>query len=345
MSPRIEDIDENLETWDEVKGADTWSLLLGNGFSQNISRRFGYRSLFEVAQNNGQLRDESCAIFREIGNSNFEEVLRHLHDAQLVARALTQDENQGLLRELETNVRNALVASVREVHIEHSDLSEQVDRLRIELRKFQRVFTTNYDLIPYWALMADGTGDGFTDFFWGMPGNYFDADSDNYDLNGRTGLYFVHGALHLYRDEDRKIVKRKGQSGTLLANTLNAISEGMFPHFISEGTSKQKLNEISSSEYLRFALHELKHCDTPALIFGHSLSQTYDQHLIDSFKHRRWTGRKVAVTVHPSFEPNIRQFKLNLHAQLPDLDLRFIDSRSHPLGEDWLNCDDPDCGQ
>src|SRR5690606_40988210 len=43
-------IDKNLVEWEELSELEWKNLLLGNGFSINIWSRFGYRTLFEVAQ-------------------------------------------------------------------------------------------------------------------------------------------------------------------------------------------------------------------------------------------------------------------------------------------------------
>src|SRR5690606_1105992 len=113
------------------------------------------------------------------------------------------------------------------------------------------------------------------------------------------------------------------------------IEEGDFPHFISEGTSAQKLKVIRSSEYLRFALSEFKNSDRRLVILGHGLADV-DQHLIDGMKQADWKNRKIAISIHPNFCTDIKATKHALAAKLPNAKLEFFDSTTHPLGSSNL---------
>ena len=84
-------IDENLVEWEELSELEWKNLLLGNGFSINIWSRFGYGTLFEVAQMeeiDHHLTAQSLALFNHVGSANFEDVLRILYHAKLVDEQL-----------------------------------------------------------------------------------------------------------------------------------------------------------------------------------------------------------------------------------------------------------------
>ena len=84
-------IDKNLIEWDEISELEWKNLLIGNGFSINIWKKFGYGTLFELAQSDKvdeQLSEESLALFDKLRSSNFEDVLRVLYHAKLVDEQL-----------------------------------------------------------------------------------------------------------------------------------------------------------------------------------------------------------------------------------------------------------------
>ncbi len=72
-----------IEPWENVKerfrGAD---LLLGNGFSINISSTFSYQSLFNEFLKTCYPREKE--IFAKFNTTNFEDIMKSLGDAATV---------------------------------------------------------------------------------------------------------------------------------------------------------------------------------------------------------------------------------------------------------------------
>lgn len=159
-------IDENLVEWEELSELEWKNLLLGNGFSINIWSRFGYGTLFEVAQMeeiDHHLTAQSLALFNHVGSANFEDVLRILYHAKLVDEQLGSPQDAEITA-LYESAKNALGSAVNFAHIPPAFAN--VAKINERLRSYKNVFTTNYDLIPYWAIMDSDTW-RFKDYFGG----------------------------------------------------------------------------------------------------------------------------------------------------------------------------------
>jgi hypothetical protein len=108
-------------------------------------------------------------------------------------------------------------------------------------------------------------------------------------------VHYLHGAMHLY-DAGSQLQKYTWvNTGKALVDQANeALARDLFPLFVAEGSSDQKLAKIQHSAYLP---HNYKSfcsvCSqggktgTALFIFGHSLAGT-DRHILDS-KSRRAT--------------------------------------------------------
>lgn len=144
------------------------------------------------------------------------------------------------------------------------------------------IFTTNYDLLLYWTVLQSGTPshqDGFR------------SDEDDPDtsyvifterLGGTKGLFYLHGALHLYvaAGELRKHSWRR--TGQRLTELIRAgLNVGEYPLFIAEGTAEKKLEQIQRNGYLWYALDKLARIESPLVVFGHSFSEG-DQHIANT---------------------------------------------------------------
>lgn len=148
-------LDDNLVDWAELKGQADWSgLLIGNGFSQNLWRGFGYTSLFETAsQGEGaHLNAADVSLFERLETRNFELVLSALATSKTVCAAL--DQPQEPFSEREVSIREALIRAVHSVHIPWQSVPDaHLDTIAAELATYASIYCTNYDLTVYWALM------------------------------------------------------------------------------------------------------------------------------------------------------------------------------------------------
>lgn len=326
-------IDENLVQWDELSELGWENLLLGNGFSINIWEKFGYGTLFDLAKSDRvdvQLEAEGLALFDHLNSSNFEDVLRILYHAKLVDEQLGEPQKENIQR-LYENTKNALGSAVNYAHIAPgvADVAE----INRQLRPYKNVFTTNYDLIPYWAVM-DSDLWRFKDYFWG-EGNCFDV-SDTEVPADRTKLHYLHGAIHLVERSDGKIQKLTANRLERLTDLFDLAHPERFPLFISEGSSERKLSRIKRNDYLRFCFEKLTKTKGGLVVLGHSLHKDYDQHIIDAINDSEIS--RIAISVWPLLNSaEIVSFKSRLSQCLQGKDLYFFDSTTHPLGAKNLN--------
>lgn len=324
-------IDDALPHWDEIESLCEWSgLLLGNGFSQNIWARFGYKSLFETASQGGaqQLSAQDLALFHGLNTHNFEVVLSALSTSKLVANALAQ--NADLLTARENSIRSALIAAVHDVHVPWAVTPENtLNHVASSLAAYESVYSTNYDLLVYWALMRQPGA--FRDFFWSG-----DFDITNTEVWGKkTKVHFLHGGLHLYRKPNGQTLKRTAQPGANLLELFATDFGGALPLFISEGTASEKLASIYRSDYLSFLLSKFTEDASPIVVFGHSLGES-DSHIVDILRSR--PGRQIAVSIRPG--GNIIERKAGIIEALPSAELVFFEASTHPIGRPELTLEE-----
>ena len=261
--------------------------------------------------------------------------MRILYHAKLVDEQLGSPQDAEITA-LYEGAKNALGSAVNFAHIPPA--LADVAEINARLRSYKNVFTTNYDLIPYWAIMDSDTW-RFKDYFWGEDG-CFDS-SDTAVPADRTKLHYLHGAIHL-------VELPNGRTKKLTANGLNRLSElfdldhpEQFPLFISEGSSKWKLSRIKRNDYLRFCYEKLASSKNGLVVIGHSLHRDYDQHIIDAILQSE--SSKVAIGVWPHQDgEEIIALKSRLTIDLKGKELYFFNSESHPLASADLNVRDED---
>lgn len=319
-------IDPHLVAWAELESIGWRSLLLGNGFSINIWERFAYKSLFEVARSGNVQPSLDSGLFDKLSTTNFEDVLRALYHARIVDEQLNSSQ-QKEIEAIYNATKNSLGAAVNFAHVPPGFAG--LKEINSAFRMFSRIYTTNYDLVPYWAIMQDEVW-RFKDLFWGLNNTF---DPNNTAVNAdRCAIYYLHGAIHLVELPD-------GQTKKLAANGLASLSElfdlnhpEYFPLFISEGTSDGKLSRIKRNDYLRFAFEMFQSEDQNMIVLGHSLHKDFDKHLIDALYGSKLTS--IAIGVWPNQAPEqILLFKSRLLAELSAKKIFFFDSTTHPLGQ------------
>jgi hypothetical protein len=329
-------VDSKLFDWRDLDERHGWSgLLLGNGASRGVWDDFKYQSLYEMARSERvehRLTGADEEIFEEMGTTNFEQVLAGLAVSRVVCRALGIDASR--IEERYHSIQRALFEAVSAVHVPWApDNTEVYIRVRGALLPYEYVYSTNYDLILYWSVMSDA-GTGFKDYFWG---DVFDITE--VEIWGKvTKLLYLHGGIHLARLPSGRTYKRKGgAAGNLLDSLEFSEPDGGVPLFITEGNSTDKLSSIYRSDYLAFAYQQFSRHDGPLVVFGQSLGNS-DQHLIDAM--RRWGNRRIAVSVYQTDANEIIEYKAKLRRRLPDAELLYFDSTTHPLGSAELRIED-----
>jgi hypothetical protein len=316
------DFDDDLPVWSTISDRfANANLLLGNGSSIAVSPDFRYSSLHARAT----LTTTDQAVFTAADTTNFEEVLRHLRQAGLVCDAFGHDPDDA--RESYDRVQRALFSAVRRVHPDWGSVPETtLTRIERALAKHDMIYTTNYDLLAYWAIMSREPR--IKDFFWN-PGGEFDAL--NVGRGSSSCILYLHGALHLFQDP------RTGGAGKRTAAAGNLLQQGRSKRagtlLVSEATSQEKLRSIRQSDYLSFAYRELADDSGSLVVFGHSLGEQ-DRHLVDVIDdHHR---RLVAVSVMPGRRRKVIRAKLDYTDALPNQTIHFFDATTHPLGDPAL---------
>jgi hypothetical protein len=298
-------------------------LLAGNGASRAVSERFHYDSLFGEAA----LSDDNRALFEELGTANFEEVLRTLRTTRFVVEQLHWDPDP--LENRYQEVRQALVTAVNQHHVAWVALgAARLDAIRAALLVYEAIYTTNYDLLFYWAI-NHGDADPFLDHFW-HAGNSFDP-ADSPVWGDRRPVHWLHGGLQIYRVGTEGTAKRTNTTQPLLEQFA---TDGQLPLYVAEGSADEKRRAIRRSDYLSYCFDQFRDDDRALVVFGQSLFDT-DQHLVDAI--RANAGRPVAYGVHRSTQEQDAFTCARIRATLAGLDVVFFDSTTHPLGDSALN--------
>src|SRR5258708_5291949 len=151
---------ETILTFDQAlekaKAYNRCHLLTGNGFS--IACRpdiFVYGKLFEQADFS-RLSPSAHQAFGALNTTDFERVIKALRDATKLVHLYTGDPvAQQKMQEDADGLREVLVRTIASNHPEMpSDLAEaEYVACRKFLDHFDTVYTLNYDLLLYWAMM------------------------------------------------------------------------------------------------------------------------------------------------------------------------------------------------
>lgn len=324
--------DEHLIEWSEIEEHQWNAALLGNGFSANIWSKFRYPSLYDVAKSSdvaSPLKEKSINLFKKLDSTNFEEVLRILYHARLVDEQLGSPQIQQI-EELYVEIKSSLASAVNYSHVPYE--KTETAKINEAFRGFKNIFTTNYDLIPYWAIMYDLWK--FKDLFWSQ-GTCFDPKNTSV-IGDSCVISFIHGAIHLVELPDGTTKKLAANNGNKLGNLFDLNHPEHFPLFISEGSSEKKLARIMKNDYLRFSFEKLRKMDGNIIVIGQSLHADYDQHLIDALAISNI--KSIAISVWPHQAPEeIVHFKTRINRDLSMKDLYFFNSTTHPLGSSTLN--------
>ena len=287
-------------------------LLLGNGFSRACRNDlFGYDALFSRAK--GQLRGRVKSAFKALGTTDFERVMRGLKQAELLTKAYSPRDKRlaGRLRRDADSLRKTLANVIASNHPERSvEISDdQFRNCRAFLNNFGKIYTLNYDLLLYWALMKDDIDDlnlkcddGFRQPDDG-PTEYVVWDISD---PGQQNVFYMHGALHVFDAGDE--VQKYTWSNTRIAlvdQIREALEEGRYPIYVSEGTSESKMERIMHSSYLSRGYRSISQIGGSLLIFGHSLQET-DEHVLKYIRNSKVKTVFVSIYGNPDDEDNQR---------------------------------------
>ncbi|MFP7330322.1 DUF4917 family protein [Bacillus subtilis] len=302
------------------------NLLIGNGFSIEFYDNFKYGGLYDYLVKKQLLAGQELDLFQAFDTTNFELVLNSLLTAQKVNQTLLQVTNY--LDERYNTIRDLLIKAVKDIHPLYRQLN--IDKLAWSLDVFKKnIFTTNYDLLSYWALLKlkgkRNIQDGFSHRNSSDKTLSFQPDTFKKD---HIKLLHLHGALHFYEDQG-EIIKINSNSEDLLTKIKQMYEKKFFPIYVSEGNSEKKLSQIKNNYYLRYCFNSLFKADGGVTILGQGLNPQYDKHLIDTIKCSK--VNYIAFGVY-STETNSSRFIIetikNHFGKLEGKELIFYDSRT-----------------
>lgn len=319
-------------------------LLLGNGFSINFDpARFTYGALLAKAYADKLVGPIAQGLFTRLGTQDFEAVIRRLGDAAAsleVIDAAKYASEIAVLRTEAADLKEALAQVLAGLHPERPyDIPEaSYQRVRAFTDQFDSIYTANYDLLLYWALMQDIPGmlkrrsdDGFRD-----PG--YEADYVLWDyLNPYSQtVHYLHGALHLYRGDDglKKLTWRRTEE-PLIDQIRAQLAANFYPLYVAEGSSQEKLQQIHTSDYLSKAHRSLACVGGGLLVYGLSFSDN-DSHIVDAIGRSRIERMAVGLHGVPTGPANqatiaaVGELQVRRGPKKP-LDVRFFDSATVPL--------------
>lgn len=285
------------------------------------------------------LNEDLEKIFEYFNTSDFEFILRMLWHANKINESLTiQEEKTKLAYD---TIKNALIQSVRTNHPKISKIDINLPKIWNYLSQYSEIYSLNYDLLIYWALLLgnESLGTHFKDCF--ISGEF---KSDWEELRKPYGsaknvslVFYPHGNLALETDILGLEKKVKTQKQIDLLDTIfERWNQGLsIPLFVSEGTSTQKLNTIKRSNYLtEIYYNAFSKISGNLLIYGWSLSEQ-DTHLINALNSETISKICISVFTQNAYMQDeiIRIENLLKKKGFKEEDIIFVDSNSNEL---WI---------
>jgi Domain of unknown function (DUF4917) len=221
------------------------------------------------------------------------------------------------------------------VHVPWEDVpATTLATIQRVMHQYEWVFTTNYDLLIYWAMGHEDNYGRLVDCFWGTNCRFDPSDSD---IRARSiPVFFLHGAMHLIAEESGRTRKLKRTAALTLLDQFGQPIKGdpqARPLMVTEGSWQHKLQAIEANAYLAHVYERLRELDTPLVVFGSSFGEQ-DRHLTNALSAH--PDRPVAVSMRPGPENDLRPRQREIYGRLEAQPLLFFDATTHPLGSSGL---------
>lgn len=285
--------------------------LLGNGFSRAcLDDTFAYDALKSRADFS-QLSQTGWQAFDALGTSDFEVVMRALNSAARLAIVYDGSESK-LAKQLATDseaLKSVLIGAIAQSHPDHPFEidSDRYAHCKRFLAHFRHIYTLNYDLLLYWALMQSEIepdvpcDDGFRKPEDDTEAEYVVWEPDSFK---QQNIHYLHGGLHLF-DSGSELQKFTwiNTGVRLIDQVREAMDRELFPVFVSEGESQQKLACIRHSAYLSRAERSLYGLGNSLFVFGHSMADS-DAHVLRAIQRSKVKKLLVGVFGDPSSAAN-----------------------------------------
>lgn len=293
-----------LTPWNQIRDEFNDTLILGNGASIAIWDKLKYNSLFDASQNERFLDDEALDIFLHFNTKDFEFILQSLSRAAAINKFLNIVESK--TEDKYKQVKDALIHTIKSVHPEQKDISEEINNIIPFLIKFKLIFSLNYDLIVYWAMLCankDAGGNLFKDLFkngiFAYDEEWMRTPQTKSGIDKTILVFYPHGNLIFTTNEFGEEAKvHKDKASTILGKIgdLWGLQQKRNPLFVSEGDSKSKLSAIRRNGYLnRVYNYELPAIERSIVVYGWSMSEQ-DDHILQAISKSK--VEKIAVSVY-----------------------------------------------
>ncbi len=317
-------------------------LLLGNGFSRACRNNlFAYEALFKQAK--GKLSDGAKKAFHALNTTDFESVMRALKQAADLVKVYAPTRPK-LAQRLATDadkLRDVLAQAIASSHPERPNKIEDSEFVscRAFLSHFENIYTLNYDLLLYWALMHEDVddlsiacNDGFHQPEDG-PEEYVVWEVSDV---GSQNVFYMHGALHIF-DAGAEVQKYTWcNTGVALVEQIrDALGKNRYPIYVAEGSSDSKMQRVQHSAFLSRGYRSLPSVSGSLFIYGHSLASN-DEHVLRLIEKGRVTAVYVSIYGDAKSKDNKRIIaRAELFREGRDnsgrrnkLDVRFFDAAS-----------------
>ncbi len=285
-------------------------VLLGNGFSIDWnSSIFKYDALVDQADFSS-LSVDAKELFALLNTKDFEAVIEALRRASSLASfyATSEPDLSKRFTEDAEKLKGILASTIAK---NHPDQPNEISKSEYEycrrfIANFSGIYTLNYDLLLYWALMHKEGGEDIK-----CDDGFRNSEDDSADYviwdNGDShsqNLHFLHGAIHLF-DAGTELQKFTWtKTGIRLIDQVrSALDEGLFPLFVSEGSSDEKLTRINHSGYLHKAKRSFSGISGSLFIHGHSLTDN-DDHIISMIPDTKINKLFISMTTDPDSPQN-----------------------------------------
>jgi hypothetical protein len=306
LLPTFEEVNKSLRKKKRVK-----HLLFGNGFSMAYDPKiFSYNALSTFIDDSKN--DLLIKLFSIINTKNFELIMQQLDNFAQIAKVFSNDPDLvQKIEEASSTLKNSLIEAVKELHPEHVFIIPEEksqcchNYLNDFLSNDGKVFSSNYDLLPYWVLMRNDSKiaiDGFgrelenpEEVFIGQQAEYSELRWGKY--KDKQNVYYLHGALPIF-DTGIDIVKEEYDSHHYILQKIHERMENKeYPIFVTAGSAKEKLNHIMHNKYLSFCYDELCKIEGSLITFGFNFGE-YDSHIIDAINKAALYGARSGNKLH-----------------------------------------------
>lgn len=311
-----------IPNWNVIAGEFNGAgLILGNGASISVSDNFDYPSIFEKAKEEEYIDEPLERIFDDLQTKDFEFVLRELWHSKEINRVLNLDP-ESKVSEAYDNVKDALINTVCSIHenVTYDSEKEKLKKASIFLSQFSKIFSLNYDLLVYWAIMIgnDNVPNKFKDgFTYGGVFNWEKA----LNPEDSTIVFYPHGNLVIGRHiegGDFKICADGRRRHDLLNTIIDKWREENFiPVFVSEGNKEQKKRTIFQSPYLEpIYNYFLRNIGNSVVIYGWSM-KARDDHILEAICKKKPVKFAVSLyTNRPEYTETKERIKNKLRSKL-----------------------------